>query len=212
MKVEKLSFSFTKRSHPFFKDLSFSLDQGKLHALHGKNGTGKTLLLQLLAQKQTEGGIMRGKIISPRTILINQRFDEMIADRFTFFENLQFACFSHYPPFWSPLKSPALFSELISKFHIDMRIPAEKLSGGQRQILALLMILQKKYKILLLDEPTAALDEQNAAMVFEFLHHLKDKTLLIVCHDKELIEKYRTGKSLNLIKQADGTRYLVENN
>ena len=63
-------------------------------------------------------------------------------------------------------------------------------SGGQRQILSLMMVLQREFDVLLLDEPTATLDEQNARMVFDFLHTLAEAqiTLLVVCHDPELLE------------------------
>ena len=55
------------------------------------------------------------------------------------------------------------------------------------------MSLQKPTRVLLLDEPTAALDDKNAKMVMGFLETLlqsTDLTILIICHDKELVEKY----------------------
>ena len=189
MLIENLTF------HPLFENLSLELCPGKLHALHGKNGVGKTVLLQLLSKK-TEGA------------LVNQRFDTMIADRFTFTENLQFASMKRFPSPFSRLKRSLPPAELLDRFHIHPHIPAYKLSGGQRQILALLMVLQRSPKLLLLDEPTAALDTQNAEMVFSFLSALTDTTLLVVCHDTALISRYTTGPHFTLSLNEQGFRVL----
>lgn len=74
--------------------------------------------------------------------------------------------------------------------------------------MALLMKLRRETKVLLLDEPTAALDEQNAIMVFEFLKALKGVTILVVCHDQDLICRYTTGRHLRIEMDAEGLRQL----
>lgn len=203
MRIDNLCF----RHHPgapyFFKDLSFELEEGCIHALHGKNGVGKSVLLHLLSQ-QIEGG---------RAALLSQQFDQTLALPFTFLENLAFGLFSKFPSPLAQLKASAIpqqFAHLLKRFNIDVTIPVCQLSGGQRQILALLMKLQRGPSLLLLDEPTAALDAQNAAMVFEFLHALRGVTMLIVCHDQELIRRYTTGRELCLEVGSDGVRQLKQ--
>lgn len=211
MEVKQLSYRHTKETPYFFKELSFSLEPGKMHALHGKNGCGKSILLSLLSGRNPPRSVVQGDVTgSDRTLLVNQRFDQMIADQFSFGENLQFASMSRFPAIFSRLKKASVSNELLSKFNIDFHQPVARLSGGQRQILALLMALQQKKGILLLDEPTATLDEENARSVFEFLRMLtlQDTTLLVVCHDKELIEEYANGDHFNLKISADGTRTL----
>lgn len=211
MKVQQLSFKHHAQATHFFKDLSFELAPGKMHALHGKNGVGKSVLLNLLNGKIPPHGVIEGIINgNEETMLVNQRFDFMIADQFSFLDNLKFATMSSFPlPFMS-LRKPKLYPELIKKFHIDLYKPVWKLSGGQRQILALLMVLQQERKILLLDEPTATLDEDNARMVFEFLKDLtsQNMTLLVVCHDNELTLEYANGNHFYLEITQDGARGL----
>jgi ATPase subunit of ABC transporter with duplicated ATPase domains len=70
------------------------------------------------------------------------------------------------------------------------------------------MVLQQHVDVLLLDEPTATLDEQNAEWVFEFLKALtfKNVTLLVVCHDRELIQRYANGHHLQLEVHPSGLR------
>lgn len=213
MQVKHLSFRHSRESSYFFEDLSFSLEPGKIHALHGKNGIGKSVLLQLLGNKKRSHGIMTGEIAgAENAILVNQRFDLMIADQFSFKENVMFACMDRQPSFLRRLKEPAISLSFLEQFQIDPFKPACELSGGQRQILSLLMVLQKKRSVLLLDEPTAALDEHNAIAVFEFLKSLalKNMTLFVVCHDKELMDDYTTGQRLSLDLMENGERRLTQ--
>ena len=199
MKIDKLSYQHQKNGPYFFKDLTFELEEGRLHALHGKNGVGKSVLLHLLSRK-----------FEKDAIFMHQKYDQTLASNFSFLENLQFATLEKFPSPFSRLKKPSLLHfDLLEKFHIDPSLPIDQLSGGQRQIIALLMHLQRDTKIFLLDEPTAALDEQNAMMVFEFLKSLQGITMIIVCHDQELLKRYTTGKHLHLT-QIDGLRQLDE--
>lgn len=211
MQVNKLSFQHHKNAPFFFKDLSFQLEPGKLHALHGKNGMGKTVLLNLLSRKCPSDAIVKGDVFGgEHAVLCHQRFDQMIADRFSFEQNLRFAQMGRFPSPFSRLAEPEFHHHLIEKFHIDMTKPVYQLSGGQRQILALLMVLQQQAKTLLLDEPTATLDEQNAVMVFDFLKALTQQnvTLLVVCHDRQLINQYATGSHFHLEMDPSGLRTL----
>ena len=113
----------------------------------------------------------------------------MIADQFSFIENARLAAMAHYPGV-TKLPQATLYPELLQRFGIAMDKPTKLLSGGQRQILAIVMALQKKCSILLLDEPTAALDETNAELVMHFLQDLirtTGLTVIMICHDSDLI-------------------------
>ncbi len=213
MKVKNLYFRHHKQAPYFFKDVSFDLEEGFIHALHGKNGVGKSVLLHILSRQIEGEADTSGEIIAENVVLMNQQFDQALAGQFTFLENMQFGCLGRFPSPFSRLKASSEvmqdhFLKLLEKFHIDVTVPVCKLSGGQRQILALLMKLQRETKVLLLDEPTAALDEQNATMVFEFLQALKGVTILVVCHDQDLVNRYTTGRHLRMEMDAEGLRQL----
>jgi len=215
MKVRNLCFQHHKQAPYFFKGLSFELEEGRMHALHGKNGVGKSVLLNLLSQNMQQGAVISGEIIAEKTVLMNQQYDLTLVGPFTFVENMQFSALGRFPSPFAGLKPSSQvmhghFLTLLKQFHIDITVPVQQLSGGQRQILALLMQLQKKTKVLLLDEPTAALDEQNAALVFEFLQALKGITILVVCHDQDLILRYATGRHLCMEIDAQGARQVKE--
>lgn len=206
MRVNNVSFRHEKQAAYFFRDLSFSLAPGMIHALHGKNGVGKSVLLNILNKSVDANCVMTGEVIAEKTVLMHQQFDQSLVFPFTFMDNMQFSGLTRYPGLFSRLRQPPLFPAIIDRFNIDVNIPVQRLSGGQRQVLALLMKLQRDTKVLLLDEPTAALDEQNAAMVFDFLSELRDVTILVVCHDQDLIRRYATGSHLLLQVDADGRR------
>lgn len=208
MEVKNLHFRHSKRGAPFFSDLSFSLEPNKMHALHGKNGVGKSVLLHCLSGKCAPGAHLRGHISCGKVVLMNQRFDEMIADEFSFLENMKFALLSRCPHPFRPLKEPEMPLELISRFHIDPERPAHLLSGGQRQILSLMMVMQREVTVLALDEPTATLDEENAMIVFEFLSLQKQLTILVVAHDSRLLSRYVTGSHLLLEVDSKGIRQI----
>lgn len=213
MQIKNITYRHHKGAPLFFDQLSFDLAPGKIHALHGKNGIGKTVLLHLLTKRVPPQAVLQGEIIgADEAILVDQRFDEMIANQFSFQDNLRFACMNRFPHPLRGLKEPLFSPEFLEKFQIDPWIPAHKLSGGQRQILALTMVLQKKKSVLLLDEPTAALDEQNARLVFEFFLTLAQKniTLLVVCHDRDLAREFTTGKNYLLHQDAAGIRRVEE--
>lgn len=209
MKIKNLYFKFNESEPSFFKDLSIDFAPRHLNFIQGKNGVGKSTLFNILlgkveAQSQIQGTIelneksyeiKNNRVSSQLTTqikLVQQQFDRMLADNFTFQENLQLANLPTYPGLKS-LPNIENLPAIIKSLNIPTQTPVKLLSGGQRQILAICMALQKPTSILLLDEPTAALDEKNARMVMAFLQELVDQlqlTILIISHDRELVLAY----------------------
>jgi ATP-binding cassette subfamily C protein LapB len=63
------------------------------------------------------------------------------------------------------------------------------LSGGQRQLIAIARLMLRSPRVVLLDEPTSAMDPNTEARVIQVLGHwLKDKTLVLVTHRTQLLE------------------------
>lgn len=232
LSVENLNFHFPHHSCLFFENLSFKLETGKLHHLKGKNGSGKSTLFSLLrGEKIGIYGKAGSLSIHQRTyathqlpamqaslqqqlVLVNQRYDTLIADQFSFHDNLKFACLPSYPSFFKKLPSPLRLPGFIERLNIHPHTPAHLLSGGQRQILALTMALQRCPSILLLDEPTATLDPANARLVFQFLKELivhEHLTVLAICHDHELIGEFCDGQILEIEQQASKARTMKKN-
>ena len=195
IQLKNVSFVFDKQSKPFFKNLSIAFESAKLHFLTGKNGVGKSTLFRLL-QQNVQGACV-----------VQQNINPMLADQFSFIENVRLAAMKKNPSL-QPLPQAKIFPELRARFGIDMDTPVGLLSGGQRQILAIVMIVQKPCELLLLDEPTAALDEQNAVLVMQFLQELiatTGLTVIAICHDLDLVRQYSTMRYVMCINE-DGVR------
>lgn len=140
--------------------------------------------------------------------LIEQDIGAMLADQLSVEENLKLAMMRKHPGF-TALPKVGPLPDFVAQLGIDQKKPVYVLSGGQRQIVGILMMLQKAKKILLLDEPTAALDEENAQQVLSFLDTIATKTetiILIISHDKELVKQYCQGSYYKIFENPDGSR------
>lgn len=227
--ITNLKFSFDQENtRPFFDGVHCSFARNVIHFIRGKNGAGKSTLFRILRGKTERGEYIEGTIrLGARTFniaepeqraalsscvrLSPQKFDEMLADQFTFPQNLQLASLPRFPGLTRFVET-SYVPPLVDRFGIDYTVPVGMLSGGQRQILSILMALQRPTSILLLDEPTAALDDKNAGIVMAFLEELvtlnKELTVLIICHDKELVEQYAHTQYYQIEITTDNKRSL----
>ena len=196
------------------KDLSFSIEKGKLTSITGKSGSGKSTLLYLLSTMDTdfEGSIqINGEELSGR----NNRW---LAD----FRNLHIGFvfqFHYLLPEFSVLRNvmlPALKLGRYSKEEVEHKAieflhllgvagqagkRASLLSGGQQQRVAIARALINEPSIVIGDEPTGNLDTRNTAIVLELFKELcreKGQTMLTVTHDDDFA------------KQSDRVIHLVD--
>ncbi|MBX9830484.1 energy-coupling factor ABC transporter ATP-binding protein [Candidatus Babeliales bacterium] len=228
LEIKNLNFKFAPQAPDFFKDLTVSFEKGRIHFIRGFNGAGKSTLFRLLRGKLEKQELVEGTVVVESSVqmlatgkeqydalntinMVQQKFDVMLADQLSFEQNLRLANLPSQPGLAAlPAHKPV--PAFVERFGIDIKKPVHLLSGGQRQILAILMALQKSTNILLLDEPTAALDEQNAEMVMSFLHDLVQTTgltVLIICHDRELVMRYAQQSYFELVVDAQGVRSVV---
>lgn len=213
MNIKNLSFQFAHTDYKLFDTVSCELPHTGMSFIQGKNGSGKSTLFRILRgdikkQEKVSGSLVINtdeyhlekkhdrERIKHTVRLVIQDFDTMLAPEFTFLENLRCALMSEHPSLQNQSKE-LMLPGLVKSFGIDYNTPVRLLSGGQRQILAILMVLQKQTDVMLLDEPTAALDEKNGELVMSFLHELlklnRNLHIIIICHDFDLVQKYGTG-------------------
>lgn len=222
--LESFSFAFDSKAPLFFDHVSFQVTRQGLTFVQGKNGAGKSTFFRVLqgivSRNEHVSGVLsvRGQSynlglladrqrLHSRSMILHQSFDTMLAPSFTGFENLQFAKLGQNPGL--NIVSPDLYvSDFALQFGIPLEKPVYQLSGGQRQMLAMLMITQKSLDLLLLDEPTAALDSKNSDYVMRGIEHLVQETgisVLCVSHDQDIVRSY--AKSVIEIAQLQtGTR------
>ena len=235
-----LSLSFAGHTKPFFKELKADFVLGKVHFVKGRNGVGKSTLFRLLqgvvlAGECAEGSVQIGDqayAVADQKLggivkAVPQHSDAVLINSFSVQQCLQMALLPKYPGFASlpPLtlslsngQSPQdekerAFPPLLRAIGVMPEALVKDLSGGQRQLLAIVMMLQKKPQVLLLDEPTAALDQANAHLVMDMLVQLcaqQQVTMIIITHDMELLATYATGGYAALVQHEEtGARTII---
>jgi putrescine transport system ATP-binding protein len=174
--------------------LSLDIGAGEFFALLGPSGCGKTTLLRMLAGFETpdEGRILLGgRDIAP--VLPHERPVNMMFQNYALFphlnvrDNIAFGLKRAGMPRAAIDTRVAEMVALVKLDDMEKRKP-DQLSGGQRQRVALARSLARRPKVLLLDEPLAALDKklrESTQLELMELQRRLGMTFIIVTHDQE---------------------------
>lgn len=214
MKLDVQSLSVTLGDTTIVKEASFAIDRGEFVGIIGPNGSGKTTMLKALrGLYPTSGGdiFWDGKSItslSDKEIAHHVAYMQQSVNVSFDYEAIDIVMTARYPYLkWWQQEGPEdkVIVENAMKevgvYHLRHR-SVQSLSGGERQRVFLAKALAQQTEVLLLDEPTAALDLVYADDIFYEGRRLCDegKTILIVVHDLELAAKYCT----KLVLISDG--------
>ncbi len=187
-----------------FKDIleidNLTINEGEITCIVGRSGGGKSTFLRLLNNMVSldEGSILfKGEDVSEynpiklrrEVLMLPQNpviFSGSIRDNFniTLNYNNEYAM------------ADEKYEKLLNKVGLEgheLEEDAENLSGGEKQRLALARILILDPDILLLDEPSSALDEETERLIIEMLVECikkKNGTMVMVTHSKQIANKY----------------------
>ncbi|QIM15473.1 ABC transporter ATP-binding protein [Leucobacter insecticola] len=220
-KISKTFFPGTVNERKALVNLNLTLDEGDFVTVIGSNGAGKSTLLNAVSGRYTvdSGTIdIDGKRVNrlqefQRAKYIGRVFQDPMAGtapNLTIEQNLALALRRGQPRGLGlalTAKQRARFREELATLELGLenRLPAKVglLSGGQRQALSLLMAGFTKPRILLLDEHTAALDPQRAALVTDLTERIVSQgglTTLMVTHNME--QALRLGNRLIMMHEG----------
>lgn len=169
------------RNKTVLMDASFYAKSGEIVGILGRNGCGKTTLLSILAgnEKADMGSVTfseGGQNLSGYLPQINPIIEEVSVR-----DNLGL---------W--IDDSNRIDEVLRSFDFyDIRgVKAVKLSGGMKRRLAIMCAMCNSPKLLIMDEPTAALDIVYKRLIHEMMRDFADKggTIILVTHEKEEIE------------------------
>lgn len=191
--IDVNNVSLTIKKTKILKNVSVTFEDGKIHGLIGRNGSGKTMLMKCICGfiKPSEGTIS----VSDKQIGKDCDFPESVG---IIIETPGFI------PYYSGYKNLKLLADLKKKINgtqvksamkqvgldPELKLHVRKYSLGMRQRLGLAQAIMENPNLLILDEPMNGLDKDGVADMRKYLINLKEqgKTILIASHSAEDIE------------------------
>ena len=217
-------------------DVSFEIYTGEIFALVGDNGAGKSTLVKALsgATPQDSGSIEFDgkpvKLVKPRDadeIGIGCLYQGLgLVDALNVPENvflgqeIQKQILGFIPQL-DHVQMREKTIELLQQFGVDLpkvNDPVVNLSGGQRQTVAISRLLLKNVKLVIMDEPMAALGVDEGSKVLKLIENMKSKNIsvIVISHNLEHVFKLanriavmKNGKLVNIVDTSSASRESV---
>lgn len=185
-----------------FENINFSINNGEMIAVMGKSGKGKTTLLNImgLISKPSEGDLYlfnqkNVEINSKQAMLLRRHKIGYLFQNYGLVEdetvkwNLNIAL-----EYKNLSKNERLqkIKEALKVLHLEKLMDKQvyKLSGGEQQRIAMLKLYLQESQLILADEPTGSLDEENRDVIIQMLKDFNNegKTIVIVTHDNYIAQ------------------------
>lgn len=211
LRAEHVSFAYDQRQ-PVLRDVSFTIPQGKVTAIVGENGCGKSTFIKLLERFNEPGqGCIRldGRPLNEIRLedwreRVGYLFQGNQIIKGTIRENIAYGVHRDFTQeeLEEAARQALAYDFIQAKeqgFDTEISRFDNKCSGGEMQRLAIARILLKQPDILIMDEATSGIDVVSEHEVMEALMNvMRDKTVVMVSHD------------MNLIRRADNVIVLRE--
>jgi len=200
------------------RDINLHLRKGEVLALLGDNGAGKSTLIKILSgfhQKDSGSMWCKGESYAPRSVEqarkagVDTVFQDLaLINQLTVFQNM----FLHRELTAKPLpllrnramrkRTRAALDDIgIQITSIDL--PVARLSGGQRQAIAVARVISGEADIILLDEPLAAMGAKEGAQILDLVQRLRDSgevSIILIVHN--YIQVFQVCDRVNLIQDG----------
>ena len=207
IEVENLSFSYGRRKSKVLENFSMKLDKGSVYGLLGKNGTGKSTLLYLMA------GLLRpqrGNVLY-KGVDVKKRYPDTLQDMFLVPEEfaLPNVSLKQYvklnAPFY-PNFSDELLNACLRDFDMNEDIHLGELSMGQKKKAFMCFALATNTSLLMMDEPTNGLDIPSKSQFRKVIASgmSDDKAVIISTHQVRDIDSL-----LDHVLIMDGSKLLL---
>lgn len=204
--------------------VDFSVESGEVHALVGENGAGKTTLMNILygLVKPDSGEIF----IDSKKVQINNPDDAIkngigmvhqhfkLVSSFTVAQNILLGIEPSQVGFLNNKKENERVLDLSQKYNLPVD-PAAKIRDlpvGMQQRVEILKVLERKAKILILDEPTAVLTPQEVSELITVIHGLSKQGYTIIFITHKLVEVMAVADRVSVMRGGKmvGTKNISE--
>lgn len=196
--------------------VSFDLHQGEIHALVGENGAGKSTLMKILGgvypfpeyggeilveeKEERFGGVRDAEKLGIAVI-----YQELsLVKEMTVGENI---FLGREPRTWGVIRWEELYRrahQLLDELHlaIDPRTPVRNLGIGQQQLVEIAKALSHEARILVLDEPTAALTQTEVESLFRILNKLRERGVAMIYISHKLDEVFQISDRITVLRDG----------
>ena len=209
--IKNLHKSYTDSSakQAVFENASYEFNSHGVYSVVGSSGSGKTTLLNLISGLDVfdKGSIeINGKNLDTLSIEAKSALRKVdfgfgyqfhyLLENLTIHENCIAACHG---------QDNSHIASILNKLgidHIKNKFPS-KVSGGEKQRASIARALAKQPKILILDEPTGNLDQENSLIVQNFLlNYANENKSLVIYATHDIAFAKRADKSLNIVERS----------
>lgn len=190
--VEIKNYCKSIKSRPILNNVSYNFEYGKIYGIYGHNGSGKTMLLRAIAGllvPDSGSVVIDGKVLHkdmsflPSIGIVIENMN--LLPQYNSFDNLKIL---------GKIKKTATDEDIktaLERVGLKSDLKVKKFSLGMKQRLNIAQAVFEKQKIILLDEPTNALDNDGVQLIYKLLKEEKERGALVVIttHHKEDLEE-----------------------
>lgn len=190
--VEIKNYCKSIKSRPILNNVSYNFEYGKIYGIYGHNGSGKTMLLRAIAGllvPESGSVVIDGKVLHkdmsfpPSIGIVIENMN--LLPQYNAFDNLKIL---------GKIKKTATDEDIktaLERVGLKSDLKVKKFSLGMKQRLNIAQAVFEKQKIILLDEPTNALDNDGVQLIYKLLKEEKERGALVVIttHHKEDLEE-----------------------
>lgn len=190
--VEIKNYCKSIKSRPILNNVSYNFEYGKIYGIYGHNGSGKTMLLRAIAGllvPDSGSVVIDGKVLHkdmsfpPSIGIVIENMN--LLPQYNAFDNLKIL---------GKIKKTATDEDIktaLERVGLKSDLKGKKFSLGMKQRLNIAQAVFEKQKIILLDEPTNALDNDGVQLIYKLLKEEKERGALVVIttHHKEDLEE-----------------------
>ena len=190
--VEIKNYCKSIKSRPILNNVSYNFEYGKIYGIYGHNGSGKTMLLRAIAGllvPDSGSVVIDGKVLHkdmsfpPSIGIVIENMN--LLPQYNAFDNLKIL---------GKIKKTATDEDIktaLERVGLKSDLKVKKFSLGMKQRLNIAQAVFENQKIILLDEPTNALDNDGVQLIYKLLKEEKERGALVVIttHHKEDLEE-----------------------
>ena len=224
LEIKNLSVGFNIEDNFYYalNDINLSFEKGKIHAIAGESGCGKSVLINTILKLLPKNGIIKtGEIIYNNENILNLKNKEIRKIRGSKISLIPQDPFMSLNPLYTienqllevknnvDIIKQALEEVKIKNIDNVLKSYPHELSGGMKQRVIIAMSLISGSEIILADEPTTALDVSVSNSILDLLVELKNKgkTIILITHDLSIVSNYCDTTTImylgNIVEKAD---------